>query len=179
MLKTRSAIQRKTPLKSGGALKRTAFAPHSRQPFPKTELDDRPRKLPQLFNPQAFKLPAKVADVPLATQLKRPYVRSKLLLAAYRKIPCQNCFADDGTVACAHSNWSVHGKGERIKADDNRGASLCSTCHMELDQGSRLTEQQRKDLWWAAHVRTITLLLSSHLWIDGVPVPDVAVNPFM
>jgi hypothetical protein len=109
---------------------------------------------------------------------KRAYVRSPALMKAYRLIPCQHCGSDDGTVCGAHSNWAVHGKGKSIKADDNRCASLCSTCHGELDQGSRLTENERKALWWTAHQDTVQELLERRLWPKGVPVPDYTTNPF-
>lgn len=102
---------------------------------------------------------------------KREYVRSKPMMKAYRTIACQHCGTDDGTVCGAHSNWEAHGKGGHIKADDNRGASLCVRCHSELDQGSKLTEAQRRRLWWHAHVATVALLLFNGTWPAGVPVP--------
>jgi hypothetical protein len=49
---------------------------------------------------------------------KHNYIRSKKLLENARKIPCQHCLADDGTVVAAHTNWGG-GKGRGIKADDN------------------------------------------------------------
>lgn len=110
---------------------------------------------------------------------KHDYVRSAPLMKAYRAIPCQHCGRDDGTVAGAHSNWGVHGKGKGIKADDNRAASLCSTCHVPLlDQGSRLSRTARMALWWRAHVRTVRLLLARGLWPAGVPIPDTDTYPF-
>ena len=86
---------------------------------------------------------------------KRQYVRSKAMMEAYRKIPCQHCGADDGTVCGAHANWSQLGKGGHIKADDNRAASLCFECHMALDQGRLTTKEQRQQAWWSAHVATV------------------------
>jgi hypothetical protein len=109
---------------------------------------------------------------------KRVYVRSPALMHAYRLIPCQNCGRDDGTVCGAHSNWAVHGKGKSMKADDNRCASLCWVCHSLLDQGSRLTEDERKAQWWGAHVKTVMELAARGLWPPGVPVPNIACNPF-
>jgi hypothetical protein len=109
---------------------------------------------------------------------KRAYVRSAALMKAYRLIPCQNCGTDDGTVCGAHSNWAVHGKGKSIKADDNRCASLCSTCHGKLDQGSRLSEYERKALWWGANVHTFEELQKRGLWPKDVPEPDFSVHPF-
>ncbi len=110
---------------------------------------------------------------------KRAYVRSTKITDACRAIPCQHCGRDDGTVCAAHSNWSVHGKGGRIKADDSRVAALCSTCHVPvLDQGSHLSKAERQAMWWAAHVKTIHLLIKRALWPAGIPVPDVSTSPF-
>ncbi|MFM2253833.1 MAG: hypothetical protein RJB68_2170 [Pseudomonadota bacterium] len=110
---------------------------------------------------------------------KRAYVRSSKITEACRSIPCQNCGRDDGTVCAAHSNWSVHGKGGRIKADDSRVAALCSECHVPLlDQGSRLSKAERQSLWWAAHVKTVLLLVKRSLWPASVPTPDISTSPF-
>ena len=109
---------------------------------------------------------------------KRDYVRSKALMKAYRLIPCQHCGANDGTVCGAHSNWAIHGKGMSEKADDNRCASLCFLCHSMLDQGSKLLEDERKALWWRAHVSTLVLLAKHRLWPRDVLFPDIETNPF-
>lgn len=103
---------------------------------------------------------------------KRKYIRSKALLAAVRKLPCQHT-GEVGNTEPAHSNWSIHGKAGRIKADDNRVAALSRRVHRELDQGKNWTEDQRKAIWWAAHVKTVRLLLASGLWPINVPVPDI------
>lgn len=109
---------------------------------------------------------------------KHEYVRSKALREAYRLIPCQHCGRDDGTVCCAHANWGF-GKGGAIKADDNRGASLCSTCHVPLlDQGSKLSKAERQAMWWSAHCKTVELLLARGLWPADVPVPDISAAPW-
>jgi hypothetical protein len=107
-----------------------------------------------------------VVDVP-----KRVAVRSPALLVACRAIPCQHCFTVDGTVCAAHSNWGEHGKGGRQKADDNRVASLCHRCHSALDQGSRMSGEERRAMWDTAHARTVAALLCTGLWPAAVPVP--------
>ena len=104
---------------------------------------------------------------------KHQYVRSPALMKAYRKIPCQNCGKDDGTVCGAHSNWAAHGKGKSMKADDNRCAALCSVCHYMLDQGSELGASERGALWFCAHVKTVALLRNTNQWPAGVPVPEL------
>ena len=140
-----------------------------------TELADiKPR---QLMYKIVYKQKAKVATKP-AVKPKREYVRSKPLMRAYRRINCQNCGVYDGTVCGAHSNWAVHGKGGHIKADDNRCASLCFKCHSALDQGGGMTREQRQSLWWAAHKKTITILVTKGLWPAGVPIPTTDEYPF-
>lgn len=101
---------------------------------------------------------------------KHNYVRSKKLLENARLIPCQCCGADDGTVVAAHTNWGG-GKGRGIKADDNLIASLCHSCHMELDQGNKLTKTVRMAMWLDAHELTVQMMKLQGLWPDDVPLP--------
>ena len=102
---------------------------------------------------------------------KHQYIRSKALLEAARKIPCQWCGADDGTIVAAHSNQLAHGKGRGIKAGYNYIASLCYLCHTELDQGKCMTKMERIGMWRTAHERTVDLLNELGLWPDDVPQP--------
>lgn len=118
-------------------------------------------------------------DVPRKAFQKREYVRSPTLREAYRLIPCQHCGRQDGTVACAHSNWAIHGKGKAIKASDDRGASLCTACHVPLlDQGSKLTNEQKQAMWWSAHVKTVKALRKLGHWPKHIAVPDISTYPF-
>ena len=84
--------------------------------------------------------------------------RNRPLLNACRDLPCQHCGIQDGTVVAAHSNQLRDGKGRGLKAHDYRVAALCYACHMELDQGSNLSKQERIDMWEQAHRKTIGLL---------------------
>lgn len=102
---------------------------------------------------------------------KFPYVRSKKLLEACRRIPCQHCGVRDGTVCAAHSNQSIHGKGRGVKASDIYIASLCFTCHSNLDQGREGSREYRAGLWNAAHEKTVAMLNKLGLWPEGVPQP--------
>jgi hypothetical protein len=110
------------------------------------------------------------------TYPKHEYVRSKLLVETYRKIPCQICGRDDGTVCAAHSNWSGHGKGKGIKADDDRCASLCYTCHSSLDQGKTLTHDDKRSLWEMAHRKSVRELLERGLWPKSIRIPDIGLS---
>jgi hypothetical protein len=81
--------------------------------------------------------------------------RNKKLLEYARKLPCQHCGIDDGTVVAAHSNQLKDGKGRGLKASDYRIASLCYTCHSEIDQGKRLNKSERIQMFEDAHRSTI------------------------
>jgi len=81
--------------------------------------------------------------------------RNKKLLVACRDLPCQHCGHNDGTVVAAHSNQLRDGKGRGLKAHDFRIAALCYTCHMELDQGTKLSKSLRVEMWEEAHRKTI------------------------
>ena len=87
--------------------------------------------------------------------------RNRKLLDAARELPCQHCGASDGTVVAAHSNQLRDGKGRGLKAHDYRIASLCFTCHAELDQGSKMSKQERVEMWEEAHRKTIGLFFDN------------------
>lgn len=103
---------------------------------------------------------------------KFDYVRSPALLKACREIPCQNCGRTDGTVVAAHSNQAEHGKGRGIKASDVYVAALCTWCHTDLDQGSRMNRAERVSMWTTAHVRTVAELQRLNLWPARIPAPQ-------
>jgi len=104
---------------------------------------------------------------------KFEYVRSKSLMQAYRKIPCQHCGIDDGSVCGAHSNQAEHGKGRAIKSSDIYAASLCHACHYSVDQGRTLSPSERVELWTNAHQNTVRELVRRGLWPDDIQPPGV------
>jgi hypothetical protein len=81
--------------------------------------------------------------------------RNKKLLEYARRLPCQHCGAEDGTVVAAHSNQLRDGKGRGLKASDYRIASLCYSCHSEIDQGKKLDKSERVSMFEDAHRSTI------------------------
>lgn len=87
--------------------------------------------------------------------------RNKRLLEACRELPCQVCGRQDGTVAAAHSNRQIDGKGTGIKANDYRIAAMCAMCHFEIDNGSNLSREERQDMWETAHRQTIGALFEN------------------
>jgi len=84
--------------------------------------------------------------------------RNQKLLEAVRDLPCQHCGIEDGTVVAAHSNQLRDGKGRSIKAHDYRIAAMCFKCHAEIDQGAKMSRQERLNAWEEAHRRTVGLL---------------------
>jgi hypothetical protein len=86
--------------------------------------------------------------------------RSKRLLDAARGQDCQLqipsiCNGNPETTVAAHSNQLIHGKGLGIKAHDCFIAWACSSCHAEIDQGNKLSHQEKIDYWNVGFQRTI------------------------
>jgi CRISPR/Cas system-associated protein Cas10 (large subunit of type III CRISPR-Cas system) len=81
--------------------------------------------------------------------------RDKRLLELCRELPCQICGRQNGTIVAAHSNQIKDGKGTGIKAPDYRVAALCNECHFEVDNGNKLSKEEKRELWDAAHKSTI------------------------
>ena len=87
--------------------------------------------------------------------------RNQFLLQRVRESDCQHCGSKDGTIVAAHSNQQRDGKGMGIKAHDYRVAALCMTCHHELDQGSNMSKDERRQMWEEAHRKTIGWLFDN------------------
>lgn len=89
--------------------------------------------------------------------------RSRKLLDAAKEAPrCFGCgHSNDGTVVAAHANSAEYGKAMGIKAHDWAIALLCHACHSELDQGKRMTREDKQEEWRRAHVRTLAWLFES------------------
>jgi hypothetical protein len=101
---------------------------------------------------------------------KFKYFRSKQHLKNVASLPCQHCGLEGSTQA-AHSNWAKYGnKGKGVKASDEYTAALCIRCHFILDQGSKLTKEERIDMWEKAHRKTIERLIELDLWPDEVKI---------
>jgi hypothetical protein len=64
-------------------------------------------------------------------------------------------------VVAAHSNQLRDGKGRSIKAHDYRIAALCYRCHFDLDQGSKMSKEDRVDIWEMAHRKTVGWLFDN------------------
>jgi hypothetical protein len=95
----------------------------------------------------------------------RTYRNPALLRLAASAPHCMACFRrNDGSVVAAHSNQYRDGKGRSLKAHDFRIAFLDAGCHFAIDQGAKLTKEQRVQMWEDAHRETIGwLFLNGHI----------------
>ncbi len=83
------------------------------------------------------------------------------LYAAVATLDCQRCGAHG--VQVAHSNQIRDGKGRSLKAYPWRVAALCPACHHEIDQGTKMTKQERREAWDEAHRATVGELFARGL----------------
>ena len=84
--------------------------------------------------------------------------RNKRLTDLARGQSCVECGANDGTTVWAHSNLLEHGKGRGIKAHDAAGMFLCARCHAELDSGTSMSREEKREFIMRNIVRTHTRL---------------------
>jgi len=103
---------------------------------------------------------------------KLTYVRSKQLLRMVAELECQHCGAYPSQAA--HSNW--HGKGMGLKSSDVNVAALCLRCHWEVDQGNKLSKEERKKMWMDAHKKTVQTMLSRGKWPQDIEVPTLDID---
>ena len=61
---------------------------------------------------------------------------------ALRQFSCVEC--GRRPVDIAHSNFSEHGKGKGVKADDSYTVALCRICHSDFDLYANLNREQAK-----------------------------------
>lgn len=88
---------------------------------------------------------------------RRPMAERRYALAC-RGEPCYLLIPgapghDLKTVVDCHSNQLAHGKGKGIKAADEKTVPGCAWCHYELDQGKRLSKEERRTYWDDAYAR--------------------------
>lgn len=96
----------------------------------------------------------------LKKRAKRRPVADRRFAEACRGEPCYLLIPgapshDSDTVVACHSNQLAHGKGKGIKAADEKTVPGCAWCHHELDQGKRLSKEERRAYWDAAYARWV------------------------
>jgi len=94
--------------------------------------------------------------------LRTIYRNKKLLELANEIEYCTGCGnPKNDTIVAAHSNQLRDGKGKGIRASDYRIAYLCAQCHYDIDQGNKLSKDDRRSAWEEAHRKTISWLFES------------------
>ncbi|EPQ1202735.1 DUF968 domain-containing protein [Acinetobacter baumannii] len=86
-------------------------------------------------------------------------MRSKKRLSEIRALPCVRC--GQSPSQAAHSNFSEHGKGRGIKADDQYTIPLCAICHADFDQYKTMGREESKE-WFAKMLKKTERMLKSH-----------------
>ena len=79
--------------------------------------------------------------------------RSEKLRRHVADMPCVNCGRTD--VQAAHANLGEFGKGMGMKASDAALMSLCCACDTDLDQGSTMDKQGKRDFQYQMIARTL------------------------
>ncbi|MDQ1921657.1 nuclease domain-containing protein [Massilia pseudoviolaceinigra] len=116
-------MMRRSQLKQGSGLKRTAFkqkAPSTSTGILRVAAAER-------------KVPARKAAMKKSRPKMTPIRKSANGEACTLRFPC--CCGDPATTVWAHSNSHKDGKGMGIKARDEEGCYACLTCHSWLDGG--------------------------------------------
>lgn len=97
---------------------------------------------------------------------EKPY-RNENLRRAVASLPCQNCGLEGSTQA-SHSNQLKDGRGISHKTSDALLASLCFNCHYEIDYGTKLSREEKREIWDAAHRKTMRALIERELLVVNV-----------
>ena len=87
--------------------------------------------------------------------LKQPKFQSEKFRRAVAGQECAACGSMAGSQA-AHENMN---KGMGLKVSDARCAALCLNCHLELDQGTKMTREERREFWKDAYIKTIVRMI--------------------
>lgn len=103
--------------------------------------------------------------------------RNKALTDMCRDLPCQcqRVFCAGGKSVPAHSNQGKHGKGWATKAHDCFVAAMCNECHYEVDNGRRLSEAKRTELWTDAWRTTMAILSAAR----RIYLPEIDLDEYM
>lgn len=68
-------------------------------------------------------------------------------------------WSDHGCEPAHANNWRPeYGKGGARKAHDCFFAAACHACHVEIDQGKRLDNEERHEYWRRGQSRTLLAL---------------------
>jgi hypothetical protein len=96
--------------------------------------------------------------------------KSEKLRRAVATLPCMICGLSGSTQA-SHSNQSRDGRGMCHKSSDACLAALCFHCHYDIDYGTKLSRQEKIELWDMAYRKTIRALIEGeYLVVDETKI---------
>lgn len=152
---------RRTAFKSGGAgfRRRAAPASHTAHELAREQrLEARAARAMAEARPRAATVALidqhQVVPAPKTVAQRNPRLRALAKGQQCLLLVPGICTNDTTTVVCCHSNLSIHGKGERRKADDHYSAWGCAACHSWLDQGPA-PAARKEAAFMAAHLRQV------------------------
>ncbi len=93
--------------------------------------------------------------------------RNRALLDTAYEFPCflrLPCCEGGMAGEPAHSNQSKHGKGGAMKAHDCFFVPACRACHRELDQGSTMTRDEKREAWERAYWEFVPMAWAAGVW---------------
>lgn len=127
------------------------------------------RKTPLIARKKEHKSALKSGEKKLRQRVildEQPVFRSEAYLAAVRTLDCVCCGKWRAYTQAAHSNQLMFSKAKGQKASDATAMALCGTipgfaigCHALLDQGGKLTKEQRNQFEYEHIHRTIFALI--------------------
>ncbi|WP_343739613.1 nuclease domain-containing protein [Delftia tsuruhatensis] len=152
---------RRTAFKSGGAgfRRRAAPASHAAHELAREQrLEARAARAMAEARPRAATVALidqhQVVPAPKTVAQRNPRLRALAKGQQCLLLVPGICTNETTTVVCCHSNLSIHGKGERRKADDHYSAWGCAACHSWLDQGPA-PAARKEAAFMAAHLRQV------------------------
>ncbi len=83
--------------------------------------------------------------------------RNRPFLDLLRKIECQACEADDGTIVACHVNHWLKGTGH--KPSDAAAFAGCYRCHCRYDQGKDMNKDERRSFATHALAKSYVTLM--------------------
>lgn len=103
-----------------------------------------------------------------AVMRKEPRYENKSLRDLCKHAPCHlnitGCTGGtnpDYPSVPAHGNWAADGKGVGLKSHDVIVIPACPQCHFQLDTGTMLTTEQKKEVFYNGWRRWLIHLLTS------------------
>ena len=94
--------------------------------------------------------PMKRRYKPQAERENREYALACYDEPCWLLVPGIRC-APRATVVPCHANQIARGKGMGLKANDLYTVPGCMNCHHEIDQGHRLSKDERRSIWDRAY----------------------------